>query len=71
VVTLIVPLALLLTPFSLKISAGGVGVGGGVAIAGLGDGEVDELGPPVPPHAATVNNAAVKATAPFTGAGCF
>jgi hypothetical protein len=39
-----VPLALARTPFSLKVSAGGLGVAEGVAVAGgVGDGDGEEL----------------------------
>jgi hypothetical protein len=56
----IVPLALALTPFSLKVSAGALGEADGLAEArGVGDGDGAELvpDPPHPPHKARVAKA--------------
>ena len=61
-VTEIVPVAVDLTPLSLKLSATGEGVETGVVTPVLGDGG-EPVPVPVAPHAAAVTTRAASATA--------
>ena len=60
-VTVMVPPAVVLTPFSLKVNPAGVGVATGVVTTGLGEGDGEEP-VPVEPQAAAITSSAASAT---------